>query len=106
MEHKNIVDILMDSNKHELIEMFDIDGNSCKFEQVAVIPDGKRLYAILYPVEPFNDCSEIDAFVVRVDYDPADEPYLVIETDERMAIKIFKKYEKLLEKQNRRENRK
>ena len=48
-EDLDLLDILLDENNDEPISLFDEDDREVKFEQVAVIPDNDKIYAILKP---------------------------------------------------------
>ena len=98
-ENKNILDILLDEENDEDIALYDGDNNCILFEQVAIVPlDDEKLYAVLKPVDPaMMDMPDDAAMVFRVDYDEADEPYLLIETDETTADRVFEEYYRLLD---------
>ncbi|MBR7163194.1 MAG: DUF1292 domain-containing protein [Clostridia bacterium] len=97
-EYKNILDILLDEENDELIEMYDEHDNCIFFEQVAIVPLDERIYTVLKPVDPeMMDIPEDEAIVFRIDFDESEEPYLVVETDEEVAIKVFDEYYRLLD---------
>lgn len=97
-EDKNILEILLDQDNDEDIALYDAEGECVMFEQVAVVPLDETLYAVLKPVDSMQMCMPDDAALVfRVDYDEVEEPYLVIETDEATAERVFEEYYRLLD---------
>lgn len=96
---KNVLEILLDQENDEAIALYDEFDECFLFEQVAVVPlDDEKIYAVLKPVDPAAmDIPEDEAIVFRVDYDEADEPYLVAETDEETAERVFEEYYRLLD---------
>lgn len=99
MENKNPLDILLDSEQLQNIELYDESNRAVEFEQVAIIPLRKKIYAILKPVKKFEDLGDNEALVFlfeKVD----DEECLVLENDVKILDKVFKEYHKLIRKDN------
>ena len=100
-EHKeevvDIVDLLLDENNDEPISLFDENDKEIKFEQVAIIPESERIYAILKPIDEMEGVADDEAIVFVVEYDEDGNSYLVVETNEEIAIKVFDKYYQLLD---------
>ena len=93
----DIVDLLLDENNDEPISLFDENDKEIKFEQVAVIPESERIYAILNPIDEMEGVADDEAIVFVVEYDEDGNSYLVVETNEEIAIKVFDKYYQLLD---------
>lgn len=107
-EHEEVVDILdllLDENNEDTISLFDENNKEIKFEQVAIIPEGEKIYAILKPVDDMEGVADDEAIVFVVEYDEDGHSYLVVETNEEIAIKVFDKYYQLLDEAEADENK-
>lgn len=93
----NIKEILLDKNNKDSIDLLDEQGKKTTFEQVAVIPHKHRLYCVLKPIDHIDGVGDDEAIVFFVD-ESKEEPALRVEFDELEAIKVFRKYYKLLSK--------
>lgn len=102
----DIVDLLLDENNDEPIVLFDENDKEIKFEQVAVIPEDEKIYAILKPIDDMEGVADDEAIVFAVDYDDDGNSFLVVETNEEMAIKVFDKYYQLLDEAEKDEKNK
>ena len=96
-EELDILDILLDENNDDPISLFDEDDKEVKFEQVAIIPHDEKIYAILKPIDEMEGVADDEAIVFVVEYDNEGHSYLVVETNEEIAIKVFDKYYQLLD---------
>lgn len=106
-EELDLLDILLDESNDEPISLFDEDDNEVKFEQVAVIPENEKIYAILKPIDEMEGVADDEAIVFVADYDEDGRTVLTLEKDEPTAIKVFDKYYQLLdeaEKEEKSEN--
>jgi len=103
-EDLDLLDILLDENNDEPISLFDEDDREVKFEQVAVIPDNDKIYAILKPIDELEGVADDEAIVFLADYDEDGNTVLVIEKDEDAAIRVFDKYYQLLDEAEKKEN--
>lgn len=104
----DIVDLLLDENNDEPIVLFDENDREIKFEQVAIIPENEKIYAILKPVDEMEGVADDEAIVFVVEYDKDGNSYLAVETNEEIAIKVFDKYYQLLdeaEKDSKKDNK-
>ena len=104
-EMVDIVDLLLDENNDEPISLYDENEKEIKFEQVAVIPEGEKIYAILKPVDEMEGVADDEAIVFVVEYDAEGHSYLVVETNEEIAIKVFDKYYQLLDEAEANDNK-
>lgn len=100
MDHdEDIFDMLMDEdNDNNIVVSFD-DGTSEEFEQMALIPNEDKLYAVLRFVKTEDDEDEYDEFlVVRVE---ADEEYhshkIVVEEDDEVVDVILDAFFAMIE---------
>ena len=96
----DILDLLLDEENTEPISLFDENDKEVKFEQVAIIPEGERIYAILKPIDEMEGVSDDEAIVFVVDYDNDGNSFLAVETNEEIAIKVFDKYYQLLDEED------
>ena len=98
---KEILDIILNRNNHDLISLTDRKGRIYIFEQVAVIPyekgDDFFIYAILEPKCRVKGCKDGEALVFYVAEDEFGEIVLKMETDDRMSAEIFNRYYDLLD---------
>ena len=99
-----LLDILLDENNDEPISLFDENDREVKFEQVAVIPDNDKIYAILKPIDELEGVADDEAIVFLADYDEDGNTVLVVEKDEDTAIRVFDKYYQLLDEAEKKEN--
>ena len=103
-EDLDLLDILLDENNDEPISLFDEDDREVKFEQVAVIPDNDKIYAILKPIDELEGVADDEAIVFLADYDEDGNTVLVVEKDEDTAIRVFDTYYQLLDEAEKKEN--
>lgn len=96
-EEMDILDILLDEDNDEPISLFDENDKEVKFEQVAIIPENEKIYAILKPIDEMEGIADDEAIVFVVEQDDEGNSILVIEKDEPTAIKVFDKYYQLLD---------
>lgn len=95
----NIKEILLDENNKEPICLIDgKSGRQLTFEQVAVIPHNHKIYCVLKPLTHIDGVGDDEAIVFFVD-ESGDDPVVKVESNELEAIKIFKKYYRLLKKE-------
>ena len=108
-EHKeeivDILDLLLDEENSEPISLFDENDKEVKFEQVAIIPEGEKIYAILKPIDEMEGVADDEAIVFVVDYDNDGNSFLAVETNEEIAIKVFDKYYQLLDEEDAKANK-
>lgn len=79
---------LLDSENDENIFLFDENGDSVEFEQIAVVPYEGGVYAILRPL----DADEDAAAVFKIDTE--DEESLISLDDDELASKVLDEYNK------------
>ena len=107
-EEMDVLDILLDEENDDPISLFDENDNEIKFEQVAIIPENEKIYAILKPIDEMEGVEDDEAIVFVVDQDEDGNSVLIVEKDEPTAIKVFDKYYQLLdeaEEESKKENK-
>ncbi|MGN0748697.1 MAG: DUF1292 domain-containing protein [Christensenellales bacterium] len=107
-EEMDVLDILLDEENDDPISLFDENDNEIKFEQVAIIPENEKIYAILKPIDEMEGVEDDEAIVFVVDQDEEGNSVLIVEKDEPTAIKVFDKYYQLLdeaEEESKKENK-
>lgn len=92
-----IVDILLDENNRDPISLVDGNGRRLTFEQIAVIPYKEKLYCVLKPVDKLENIQDDEAIVFYVEEKEGEEPVLMVETDEKVAMDVFDEYYNLLD---------
>ena len=60
------IEKLFDENNTDSIVLFDENGESVEFEQIAVVPYKGNVYAILKPVREMEGIAEDEALVFSV----------------------------------------
>lgn len=91
----DLLDRLLGEDDGE-IRLTNEDGTELVFNQVAVIPQGDKIFAILTPVTDIEGVSDDEAIVFRVDENEG-EHVLVLEEDEETAMSVFDQYIELWE---------
>ena len=97
----DLLDILMDENNREPITLFDTEGKKLVFEQVAIIPYGKKDYVILKPMDKLPGIADNEAIVFSIEKNVEGETILQVETNEDTAISVFDEYYNLLEEETK-----
>ena len=92
----NPIDALFDENNDDLIILFNEKGEEIAFEQIALIPIEKTVYAILKPVKPMDGLGEDEGLVFSVEKNAAGEEYLALVTDEGIIDAVFSVYDELV----------
>ena len=94
MEELTVLQKLLDEENCDNITLYDEEGNELEFEQVALIPLGDALYAILKPVVLPEGMADDEALVFLVD---EEEEMVDLITDEEIGTAVFEEYYKLCE---------
>ena len=76
--------------------LYDEDDNALEFEQIALIPLGEALYAILRPAAPMEGLEEDEALVFLLD---EEDEMVTLVTDEEIGTAVFDEYYKLCEEE-------
>ena len=92
------IDKLFDEENDENLVLYDEKNRKTEFEQVAIIPEGEEVYAILKPVGDFTGVEEDEALVFKIQ-EIDEENCLVIVEDEEVVERVFEVYYDLLRKE-------
>ncbi|MGN0823792.1 MAG: DUF1292 domain-containing protein [Candidatus Coproplasma sp.] len=95
----DLLDRLLGEDTDCEIKLTNEDGTELVFNQVAVIEQDEKIFAILTPVSDIEGVSDDEAIVFRVD-ERDGEHVLALEEDEEVAMEVFEKYIKLWEESN------
>ena len=96
-EYRDIIDILLEEDNKEPIVLVDQNGRKLSFEQIAVIPHNDKIYCVLKPIDKIENVQDDEAIVFYVDEKEGQEPALMVETDEKVAMDVFEEYYNLLD---------
>ena len=91
------IDKLFDENNNDNIVLYNEKGEATEFEQVAIIPHGGKIYALLSLATPTDDISEDEGFVFSIDTSEEGKKTLSLVTDDAVIDAVFKVYEDLLD---------
>lgn len=94
-DNKNPLEMILDEDCDENIVLFDEDGESTEFEQIAVIPLDDQLYCILRPID-MPDLEEDEAFVFAISSDDEEGSLDLVEDDD-IVEEVFQLYYTLLD---------
>lgn len=104
VEKKSPIDSLFDENDTDPISLFNEKGEKVMFEQIALIPLGDNIYAILKPTEKMEFIGDDEALVFEVvqkenEKDGTVEEYLNLVSDIDTIDKAFEQYNKLVDEE-------
>jgi hypothetical protein len=91
------IDKLFDENNNDNIVLYNKKGEATEFEQVAIIPHGGRIYALLSLATPTDEIGEDEGFVFLIDTAEDGQKMLVLVTDDAVIDAVFGVYEDLLD---------
>lgn len=94
MKAKDPIKQILDEENDENIILFDDDNNPIEFEQIALINNNDKLYAILIPVTPMQGVGEGEGVCFLIDEQKGD---LSVVTNEKTIDEVLEIYQKLLE---------
>ncbi len=97
----DILDILLDEDNEDPVTLYDEKNKAFKFDQVAIIPQDGKLYAILKPIDEIPGVADDEAIVFAINEKENGETSLVVETDESTAMRVFDEYYKLLDEEEK-----
>ena len=96
MKELSVLQKLLDDENCDNVTLYDEDDNALEFEQIALIPLGEVLYAILRPATPMEGMAEDEALVFLLD---EEEEMVTLVSDEEVGTAVFREYYKLLEEE-------
>ena len=94
-EEKSQIEMLLDENNNENLKLYDENNKETEFEQIAVIPQKEKIYAILKPVTKIVGVNDDEALVFSIE-EIDDEDCIVLVDDEKVVDEVFKEYYELL----------
>jgi hypothetical protein len=92
------IDKLYDTENIENLVLYDENNKKTEFEQVAIIPNGDDVYAILKPVGEFTGVEEDEALVFKIQEIDGEECLVIVE-DDQVVDTVFNAYYDLLKKE-------
>lgn len=96
-DNKNPLEMILDEECNDNIVLFDEDGESTEFEQIAVIPLEGNLYCILRPLD-MPELEEDEAFVFSISEDDEEGAIDLVEDDD-IVEEVFQLYYTLLDEE-------
>ena len=93
-DYINPIDALYDEDNNDAIILINEKGEEIAFEQIAIIPQGDKVYAILKPIQPLEGVGEDEGLVFFIN---DDEGILELITDEKIIDDVFTVYDELVE---------
>ena len=91
-DNKNPIEMLLDEDCNDNIVLFDEDGESTEFEQIAVVPLDDQLYCILRPID-MPELDEDEAFVFEISEDD-EEGFIDLAVKFRAVAAVERNHEK------------
>ena len=91
------IDKLFDENNNDNIVLYNEKGDATEFEQVAIIPHGGKIYALLSLATPTDEIGEDEGFVFSIETAEDGKKTLVLVTDDAVIDAVFGVYEELLD---------
>lgn len=87
-----------DMEQENIVELFDEEGNTLKFEHIMTLEHKGNAYICLAPAEPMEDVGEDEMVIMRVgtDEESGEDVYETIE-DEAELDEVFEEYLKIAE---------
>ena len=93
-DYTNPIDALYDEDNNDAIILFNEKGEEIAFEQIALIPQADKVYAILKPIQPLEGVGEDEGLVFFIN---DAEGILELITDEKIIDDVFTVYDELVE---------
>ena len=91
---KDPIKQILDEENNDNIILFDDENNPIEFEQIALINNNDKLYAILIPVTPMQGVGEGEGVCFLLDEKKGD---LSVVTNEKTIDEVLEIYQKLIE---------
>lgn len=91
---KDPIKQILDENNDENVVLYDDENKPIEFEQVALIENKDKLYAILIPITPMVGVGEGEGVCFLLDEQKGD---LSVVTNEKTIDEVLEIYQKLLE---------
>ena len=99
-EHEpTLFEIILDPNNDSPVEIYNSEGETFVFDQVAYIPYNDKQYVLLTPKVPIEGIGENQAVTFEMRYVDGDERIFFVE-DKEIVDAVFSEYEKLFDENN------
>ena len=95
-DYINPIDALYDEDNNDAIILFNEKGEEIAFEQIAIIPQGDKVYAILKPARAISGVGEDEGLVFTIEKNERGEEYLSLVTEEKTIDEVFDVYDGLV----------
>lgn len=92
----NPIDALFDQNNTDNIVLYNEKDEPVEFEQIAIIPQDDKVYAILRPTQKVEGVADDEAFVFEVVEDEENGDTIMLVEDDKVIDEVFASYNKLL----------
>ena len=95
-EHNRDLD--MEQDQDNIVELFDEEGNTLKFEHIMTLEHKGNNYICLAPAQPMDDVAEDEMVIMRIstDEESGEDVYETID-DEAVLDEVFEEYLKIAE---------
>lgn len=90
------IEQLLDEHNCDNIILYNEDNEAIEFEQIAVIPIERTIYAILRPAKPMLGVADDEALVFAVE-GHGDEAQLRCDLPDEIIDRVFAEYYKMLD---------
>lgn len=100
---KNPIDALYDEDNNDAIILMNEKGEEIPFEQIALIPQDDKTYAILKPMIQFDGLGENEGLVFSIETNAEGMEYLALTVDEDIIDRVFDVYFELIEEEEENE---
>jgi hypothetical protein len=94
-----LFEIILDPNNDSPVEIYNSEGTTFVFDQVAYIPYNDKQYVLLTPKFPIEGIGENQAVTFEMRYVDGDERLFFVEESE-VVDAVFSEYEKLFDENN------
>lgn len=99
----NPVTSILDEENVDPIILYTEEGKEVAFDQIAIIPEGEKLYTILKPQMEIKGIADDEALVFEVELNEADPEgsKIILVEDVDVMDKVFKVYNELFEQETK-----
>ena len=95
----NPIDALYDEDNNDAIVLMNEKGEEIPFEQIALIPQNDKTYAILKPLVQIEGVGENEGLVFSIETNSEGMEYLALIVEENIIDKVFDVYNTLIDEE-------
>ena len=95
----NPIDALYDEDNNDAIVLMNEKGEEIPFEQIALIPQNDKTYAILKPLVQLEGVGENEGLVFSIETKSEGMEYLALIVEENIIDKVFDVYNTLIDEE-------